>query len=317
MDNKINRIIENKKIRDRLHEAGVYPVRGMIGPTGPKGDKGDGIQILGSYNTYEELIKNHPTGKPGDSYLINGDLYTWNEKNTWTNAGTIIGPTGPKGEKGEQGSKGEQGLKGETGISETINIEKIETIEPEEEAEVLDDFNQNIHNLTLRIPKGEKGNQGNTGIIGPTGPTGPQGPLPPVSCSALAFVSYMNTKDPRAMLVGNTRIIPGYTNTFVIENGTDIKINKSSVYEITLCGKISGVTSTTGASFHLVNTVDSQIVNDLTFELEKGSLPFMNFSELCFTDITAPASLQVQTNIDGSDEITFSEVNVLIKEYNV
>lgn len=45
--------------------AGIYP---MVGPRGPKGDKGDGISIIGDYDSYEELINNHPSGNRGDCY---------------------------------------------------------------------------------------------------------------------------------------------------------------------------------------------------------------------------------------------------------
>ena len=48
---------------------------GPVGPTGDTGATGTGITIKGSYNTYEELIHDHPTGNDGDSYLVNGSLY--------------------------------------------------------------------------------------------------------------------------------------------------------------------------------------------------------------------------------------------------
>ena len=72
---------------------------GPIGETEPKGDTGAtgaGITIKGSYNTYEELIHDHPTGNVGDSYLVNGSLYVWNGS-AWENVGNI------KGEKGDTG----------------------------------------------------------------------------------------------------------------------------------------------------------------------------------------------------------------------
>lgn len=44
MNDKIQHIIENKKIRNRLHEIGIYSGEisksSNIGPTGPKGDIG-------------------------------------------------------------------------------------------------------------------------------------------------------------------------------------------------------------------------------------------------------------------------------------
>lgn len=50
-----------------------------------------------------------------------------------------------------------------------ISIDETETINPDEEAQVLDDFENNVHHLTFYIPKGQKGD------VGPIGPIGPQG----------------------------------------------------------------------------------------------------------------------------------------------
>ena len=55
---------------------------GDTGPAGPKGDTGDTgpmTVIKGSYDTLEELIAAHPTGQPGDAYIVAGDLYVWEE----------------------------------------------------------------------------------------------------------------------------------------------------------------------------------------------------------------------------------------------
>lgn len=55
---------------------------GDTGPAGPKGDTGDTgpmTIIKGSYDTLEELIAAHPTGQPGDAYIVAGDLYIWEE----------------------------------------------------------------------------------------------------------------------------------------------------------------------------------------------------------------------------------------------
>ncbi len=90
---------------------------GATGPTGPKGDTGatgTGITIKGSYNSYEELIREHPRGNDGDSYLVNGCLYVWNA-DAWENVGNIKGDTGDVGPKGDTGNTGPQGVKGDTG----------------------------------------------------------------------------------------------------------------------------------------------------------------------------------------------------------
>lgn len=103
-------------------QKGEQGPKGDTGPAGPTGDTGatsTGITIKGSYNTYAELIAEHPTGNDGDSYLVNGSLYVWNGS-SWENVGNI------KGEKGDTGSQGIQGIKGDTGdrgFSPIVNVD--------------------------------------------------------------------------------------------------------------------------------------------------------------------------------------------------
>ncbi len=78
-----------------------------------KGSDGTSVNILGSYNSVEELEQAHPTGNIGDAYLINGDMYVWNvEINDWDNVGNIQGPAGERGPQGEQGIQGPTGNDG-------------------------------------------------------------------------------------------------------------------------------------------------------------------------------------------------------------
>ena len=135
---------------------------GSIGDTGPAGPKGDtgatgtGITIKGSYNSYEELIAEHPTGNDGDSYLVNGSLYVWNGT-TWENVGNI---KGDKGDTGETGAKGDTGTKGDTGVKgDTGDAFTFEDFTPEQLA-------------SLKGPKGDTGEKGQTGSKGDTGATG-------------------------------------------------------------------------------------------------------------------------------------------------
>jgi len=130
--------------------------QGVIGNTGPKGDTGSigpqgeqgaGVNILGSFNTEQELRDAHPTGSPGDAYMVGPEMWVWSVDD-WINVGNIQGPQGdigpqgnigPKGDQGIQGEKGDQGIQGEIG------------------------------------PTGEQGPIGNTGATGNTGPKGDQG----------------------------------------------------------------------------------------------------------------------------------------------
>lgn len=100
-------------------ETGSQGVKGDTGEKGDTGATGAGITIKGSYDTYADLIKDHPTGSEGESYLVNGSLYVWNGK-SWENVGNI------KGDKGDTGDTGSQGVKGDTGnngFSPIVNVD--------------------------------------------------------------------------------------------------------------------------------------------------------------------------------------------------
>jgi hypothetical protein len=91
-------------------DTGPQGEQGPKGDTGAKGEDGTGVTILGSYNSLEELETAQPTGNLGESYLVDGYLYVWNELNSnWKNVGKIQGPKGDTGPQGEQGPKGEDG----------------------------------------------------------------------------------------------------------------------------------------------------------------------------------------------------------------
>lgn len=126
-NNIVDRAIENSKIREKLHRAGIFPTL-IVGPTGPMGPQGNGLVIEGSFDTEEDLKKAHPVGKVGECFLVGGLLYVWDvDDNKWKNVGNVKGPQGergPKGDKGDaglvgpqgiQGIQGERGLKGDTG----------------------------------------------------------------------------------------------------------------------------------------------------------------------------------------------------------
>ena len=125
-NNIVDRAIENSKIREKLHGAGIFPTL-IVGPTGPMGPQGNGLVIEGSFDTEGDLKKAHPVGKVGECFLVGGLLYVWDvDDNKWKNVGNVKGPQGergPKGDKGDagligpqgiQGIQGERGLKGDT-----------------------------------------------------------------------------------------------------------------------------------------------------------------------------------------------------------
>ena len=63
-------------------DAGPAGDTGPAGATGETGATGTCLTIKGSYDTYEELIAEHPIGNDGASYLVNGSLYVW-LNNAW------------------------------------------------------------------------------------------------------------------------------------------------------------------------------------------------------------------------------------------
>ena len=299
MDEKIKYIMESNEIRNKLCKMGICPV---VGPTGPKGEKGDIGPVGETGISHEIIIDETKTINPDepakvqDEFNNNTHYLTFYIPKGEKGEQGSIGPIGPKGEKGEPGP---MGLPGEKGISEIFIIDKTETVEPDEPAKIQDDFNDNTHHLTFYIPKGEKGEKGDQGEVGPTGPKGSLGPT---------------------SLTGASRIIPGITNKISMEGSNSIKINQSGLYEITVCGRISGVTKDIGGAFYLIKSETSEVLTDMSFILSKGNTEDMDFSEISFVDITAPATLQIKTEIDGdtaTSNIEFSSINVLIKGYSV
>ena len=98
-------------------------IQGKDGKNGTDGKDGTSVNILGSYNSLEELKQAHPTGNIGDAYLINGDMYVWSvEENNWIDVGNIQGAEGKSAyevwlDAGNTGTEQEylNSLKGATG----------------------------------------------------------------------------------------------------------------------------------------------------------------------------------------------------------
>jgi hypothetical protein len=144
---------------------------GLTGVTGPTGPFGFGVSVLGSYVDLPALEAAVPLGNIGDSYIIDNELYIWDDENIqWDNVGPVLGPTGPTGptgpgvtgptgptgpEGGPTGPTGPQGVTGPTGPS-----------------------------------GGPTGPTGPTGSTGPTGPTGPNAILGPVTIGSSSSSGY-------------------------------------------------------------------------------------------------------------------------------
>ena len=322
------------KIRKKIEECNKnIKYQYIQGPTGPKGDKGD----IG------EIGPTGPKGEDGPTTIEVGITETSEPEteaivtNVGTNKDVILnfkiprGLPGEKGEQGETGPIGPRGLPGEIGISQVITIDGTETLEPDEPAEVQDDFDANIHHLTFYIPKGEKGEQGSVGPQGPQGPVGEKGEqglkgekgdpgsLEPVLYNSTFFINVPETTVTGIAALEAKTKIPNTNDYFTIENSRNINIQKDGSYEITLSGKISGVTANVGASFYLQDVTNNQKITNSIFELKKGNIPEMNFSKIILLEIANPTELQLMTEIENnaSSDITFSDISILIKKYNI
>lgn len=231
------------------------------------------------------------------------------------------GPTGPQveagiqwlaGEIGPTGPEGPRGLPGGIGISQVITIDGTENVDSDEDAEVQDGFDRNIHHLTFYIPRGEKGD------TGPKGDKGDPG-LSEDLYNSLVFVDFPENTVAGIVTTGNSKKVPNTNEYFTINNNRNISLLKEGVYEITLCGKISGVSSTVGASLYLYDATNNKKIDNFSFELKKGNTPEMFFSKVNILETTTPIELQLKTEIenDASSDITFSDMGILIKKHNI
>lgn len=151
---KTFQVKENEKAKvvsryeNKIHYFDFYIPQGRVGEKGEQGVKGDPGE-KGEQGEIGPQGKQGPQGEKGIQGLqgLKGD----------------IGPQGPKGETGEIGPRG---FPGEIGKSEKISVDTTETVGPNENAQVLDDFENLIHHLTFYIPKGEKGDKGEKGEKG-------------------------------------------------------------------------------------------------------------------------------------------------------
>lgn len=304
---------------------GATGITGSTGPTGNTGPQG----ITGPTGATGPAGATGPQGEAGSTTITVGNTETLNagENALVTNVGTNkdvildfkipMGAMGEKGDKGDKGETGPRGLPGEIGRTEHISIDETETLDAGEEAQVMDTFENMVHHLTFHIPKGEKGDKGEQGEKGETGPQGAG--VGPTAFNAILNLGYTDTQESKSMVIKSKILLPDTSNVFSFPTVSRFDINTSGIYEITLCGKISGVTETNGGAFYLLNTITGTTLNNLKFELENGSMSSMSFSGVTTTEIFAPASFELKstvTNDTTGSTVTFSDVNLTVKRYN-
>lgn len=306
-DEEIRKKIKEEQKRHRYHY--------VMGPKGEKGEKGDA----------GEIGPTGPRGNAGPASIKIGNVETvsFDTNASITNSGTdedlILdfkipkGDKGDAGEKGEKGDTGPRGLPGETGRTEHISVDETETINPDEEAQVLDTFENMVHHLTFYVPKGEKGDKGD---VGPTGPAGAQ-TKNPAGYESVLFVSFAQANYSKVMTFQENLDVNN-VDCFALTDNTNITLNKPGIYEITLCGQISGVDQSHGAIFYLSNA-NGSVIQDLSFEVKAGTTTRMDCSETILTKIDTKTTVYVRCGVIGDSStanISFENVNLIIKKYN-
>jgi hypothetical protein len=178
-----------------LGPTGPTGATGLLGPVGPTGAQGSGVSVLGSYATVELLEADNPIANVGDAYIVQNELYIWNDLNQeWDNVGPFVGPIGPTGPTGTQGTNG---VTGPTGAQGPTGPEGGPT-----------------------GPTGAAGPTGATGASGAAGATGATGPTGARSAPAFRFETSTVDGNPGA---GQFRL-----NNSTVGDVTQIFINKTS-----------------------------------------------------------------------------------------
>ena len=306
-DEEIRKKIKEEQKRHRYHyvmgpkgEKGKKGDAGEIGPTGPRGNAGPASIKIGNVETVSFDTNASITNSGTDEDLILDFKIPKGDK-------------GDKGEKGEKGDTGPRGLPGETGRTEHISVDETETINPDEEAQVLDTFENMVHHLTFYVPKGEKGDKGD---VGPTGPAGVQ-TKNPAGYESVLFVSFAQANYSKIMTLQENLDVNN-VDCFTLTDNTNITLNKPGIYEITLCGQISGVDQSHGAIFYLSNT-NGSVIQDLSFEVKAGTTTRMDCSETILTKIDTETTVYVRCGVIGDSStanVSFENVNLVIKKYN-
>ena len=140
---------------------GPQGIQGNAGATGPTGA---GIELQGAYDNYGDFIASHPTGTPGEAWVVGGELFVAGPDGNWVNNGPVeggaTGATGATGAQGPQGAQGSIGAMGGIGAAGPMGGTGPQGSQGE---------------IGPTGPQGAQGLTGATGSLGSTGPQGPQG----------------------------------------------------------------------------------------------------------------------------------------------
>lgn len=259
----------------------------------------------------------------GDTYLINGELYYWNDDTmNWENAGHIGGPTGmqgPKGEKGDKGDKGKVGPKGDKGERGIVG-EKGEVGPKGEKGDIGLTGPQGIQGIKGDIgpigPQGIQGEKGEPGEKGDIGPTGPKGS--PYGLGAYGE-RYSNMTQRFNVNAESETIIPleetGPAIFVGYESAYSIDIKKTGVYQINYFLNVATSTDT-----NFVVKVKSQdldiIASDIEYEAKANVINNVYGTVITFLIVDDELSLIIKTTetteliFDGSTSAKLSIIKL-------
>lgn len=136
------------KYNNKTFENKITFARTDTGINGLNGVDGTSVNILGTYNTLEELQIAHPTGNAGDAYIIGGNLYVWAiDDSQWENVGNIQGPAGKDGKDAKSIVL--------SGDSQVFKISKSNVVSPSIIKVTAQPFNTTITNWSYSINGGQ------------------------------------------------------------------------------------------------------------------------------------------------------------------
>ena len=286
-----------------------------------KGSDGTSVNILGSYNTLEELKAAHPTGNVGDAYLIQGNMYVWCiDNNDWQNVGNIQGPAGPEGPQGEQGITGATGKDGTSYyfyVRYSINSNgNPMTVTPTEASKYMGVASTSSSTpptsysaYTWSLIKGEQGIQGQTGADGK---------------SSYLHIKYSN--DGTTFTENNGETVGRYRGELVDNIPTDSMIfNDYTWYDMALIveEELEEIRKEVVNNTSLIEQTDEKIRLDVASEYVSTGT-FDEFRETTETQFTVQADgieakfsemvLMVET-VEGETQAQFRELASYIRGY--
>lgn len=175
-------------------------------PKGDKGDTGQGINILGEYPTLADLQAAHPTGNPGNAYMVGTtnpkDLYIWDVGNAaWANQGQL------------------QGVKGDTGDAATITVGSVTSGST---PSVINSGTTENAIFDFVLQPGSQGPQGNAGTIAVgTVTSGQTASVTNSGTSTAAVFDFVLPQGPQGPQ-GNPTTVNGKSGNNITLVGTDV-----------------------------------------------------------------------------------------------